>query len=189
MDTRKRSDSVVIRPAVVSDASAIFHLVNTAYAVETGSEGIAFKCSNRLSSLSELDAVIAEHRCIAAFNTTGTLLGCIVYDIKKEQSECHFGPFAVDPSVQGSGVGSSLMRSIDDVALAHDVKWISISVVNHRTDILPMYSALGFVEYGTEPFPVDCIAELTRPVTMILMRRRVRNSQSVPDLPLESQLT
>ena len=168
-----------VRPALPSEAGDLFSLINESYAVESGTEGVAFKCTTRLGSPSDLSESINERRCLVAVNASGALLGCIVFNVEQEKSECHFGPFAVAPHAQGRGVGSALMWAIDDAALSLGTTWVGISVVNHRSDILPMYRALGFVEYGTEPYPERGAWALTRPTHMLMMRRAVRRRETV----------
>lgn len=171
---------VAVRVGVREEIPALFELINAAYMVELGEEGVAFKSKTRYESPDELLPSIDAGQCLVASDAGGAILGCIVYTIDTDKSECHFGPFAVAPAAQGRGVGSALLRGIDAVALAAGVAWVTISVINIRSDIIPMYLALGFREYGTGPYPAAKASHLTRPVHFLLMRRPVPGGPAPP---------
>jgi len=81
----------------------------------------------------------------------------------------HFGPFAVRPGLQRSGVGRALLNAMLAEAQRHNCACVDIEVVNHRTDILPWYEAQGYVRVGTGSFPVP--ERCTRPCHFIYMRK------------------
>ena len=159
--------------AVVSDADAIslFRLVNTAYIVESGNDGVAFKNCERYVNIAEVHELLRESVVIKAVDkTSGTLLGMIAYQITPGGS-CYFGPFAVAPEAQGRGIGRSLRNHVEKVGRQAGCTHLEITVVNVRDDILPMYRKDGFVEVGTGPFPDPW--KVTRPVHFLVMHKKL----------------
>ena len=64
-----------------------------------------------------------------------------------------------------------MMTAIEVRGLEHGCKFIEISVVNWRTDLLPMYEKKGFVKVGEDKFPHT--ERITRPCFMIIMRKSI----------------
>jgi len=93
-----------VRVATRSDADDVYSLIVAAYAIEKGSDGVAFTSIDRLSGPHDLYTAIDDGGCLVCFHVdTGVLLGCIVFHIDTVHSQCHFGPFAV--AVWGSKAG------------------------------------------------------------------------------------
>ena len=160
------------RLACRDDAAALVKLINDAYAVAMGADGIGCMLTNRILNSDEILPAIDEKRCLV-IDGPESLLGCIVFEIDTAASTCNFGPFAVTPAVQGCGIGSRLIREVETIAREACVHWLGLSVINHRIDIIPMYRAMGFSEYATEPFPAEYLDRLSRPSHHVLMRRRL----------------
>ena len=154
------------------ERAEITNLINEAYEVETGDSGVAFKNTLRLlpSDAAQLD-LGRTFVCRRRGHPDGPLLGCIVYDVQQDDTglRCHFGPFAVARAAQGQGVGRALQARLETWARDHGCASFDIEVVNHRTDILPMYERQGFVAYGNGTFPAP--ERTTRQCHFILMRK------------------
>jgi GNAT superfamily N-acetyltransferase len=153
-----------------ADAPLLCALINDAYAVESGDTGVAFKRAPRFDSPAEIEALLAKgSRCLAAVDTsTGTTVGAIVYQI--DGDACFFGPFAVCPSAAGRGVGKLLLAAIEQrAASVPGCVALEMCVINHRTDIIPMYEKWGFARTGTAVYEETW--KLTRPAHFINFRR------------------
>ena len=74
-------------------AAELLNLINEAYEVESGSTGVAFKCTPRFDSVREVEDLIHRSTVVAARDAAGALLGAISYEL--EGDSCYFGPFAV----------------------------------------------------------------------------------------------
>lgn len=85
------------------------------------------------------------------------------------QRRLHFGPFAVNPKLQGKGIGKVLLNHLYTMAKDQNCASIDIEVVHLRTDILPMYAKLGYEKIGEAPFPVPELT--TRDCHFILLRK------------------
>ncbi len=164
-----------IAVAVPSQAEEIFHLTNKAYEVETGDTGVAFKKTLRFLTVDEiLPSIEAGRVFVAIEEETKHIVGMIAWELQKEEDgshSMHFGPFAVLD--QRRGIGKRLMQAVEAEAAKRGLPYISISVVNHRSDLLVapnnIYERRGFVPYGSGEFPAP--ERTTRPSSFVLMRK------------------
>lgn len=61
---------------------------------------------------------------------------------------CH-RPFCVDPDRKGTGLGSRIMTALKTYARDElKATTLEINVINHRSDLFPMYEHLGFAYTG-----------------------------------------
>ena len=163
-----------IRPATPADAARLFDLINAAYHAESGDVPPAFKFTTRFLAPEELLPGIAAGTMLLAESPAGAALGCLSYDLLRASPQAplraHFGPFAVAPERQRSGVGAALLASLAAAARAAGAASLDAEVVNHRLDILPLYlGKLGFRVVGEGPFPAP--ERCTRPCHFVLIRR------------------
>lgn len=155
--------------ASIEDATAIFDIINEAYDIEFGNDGVAFKNCPRLDEPLEqfmLDAY-EQKRIIKAVDESGRIVGMLSYEINKEH--VYFGPFAVSSAVKGTGLGKLLMKELDDIAYASKVPYIEMNVVNWRSDLIPMYEKMGFKQIREIPFPEP--HKVTRPSSLLVFRK------------------
>jgi GNAT superfamily N-acetyltransferase len=162
-----------ITAARAEDLVPLTALVNAAYEVETGDSGVAFKKTKRIVvPEKELLPCIVEGRTFVVRGESGSILGCLVWErVEAEDGKVsyHFGPFAVDPNAQGKGVGKALLNALYTMAREAGAASIDIEVVNWRSDIIPMYEAMGYVCCGEMPFVAP--ERITRPCHFILMSK------------------
>jgi GNAT superfamily N-acetyltransferase len=152
------------------DAEPLFALINAAYEVEFGTEGVSFKNTGRFEDAGEVRALLEVERCIAARDAeTGALVGAIVYHMA--EGRAHFGPFAVDPRVKARGVGKALLAELEATAVAAGCTHLEMQVIQHRHDILPIYARWGFVQTGTAPYTETW--KVTRPCHFLLHEKRI----------------
>ena len=125
------SDLVVVE-AILNDADSVMELINKAYEVEIGSDGVAFKRDgiNRLLHVSELYEDITNRRVLIAVNKNNrdVILGTIIWSI--ESNKLTFGPFAVSNSRRSEGIGKLLIDKVYSIALAHEISIIEIKVTD-----------------------------------------------------------
>jgi GNAT superfamily N-acetyltransferase len=131
--------ALLLTVATVGDVSMVFGMVNTAYKVEDGDAGVAFKKTDRFlthdegdvssrqtTSHSSIFAVLpslAEGRVFLAASAVAPqeILGCIIWNIAETDDGAetvYFGPLAVVPDAQGKGVGSFLVDAVERLAAA-----------------------------------------------------------------------
>lgn len=151
----------------------LFSLINKAYEVEDGNTGVAFKKMPRLLHPfdSGLDTAYKNERVLKAVNDTDDIVGCVVFDLVEKNGfkYLYFGPFAVYPHLQGQGIGGLLLAELRRIGLECGANYFEITVVNHRTDLLPYYQKLGFTIQEEVPF--EDIERITRPCTFFVMTK------------------
>lgn len=156
------------------ETKQLLDLINDAYAVETGNTGVAFKKTLRFDDVDELDSLLRTSRCFAATDSvTGALLGAIVWEMRN--ASAFFGPFSVAQSAQGRGVGRELLDAVEDAAAAEGALSLNMTVINWRTDIIPMYERWGFVATGVKPY--DDHWRITRPCHFIAYSRAISRAK------------
>ena len=126
------ASKLVVVDAVINDADALMKLINDAYLVETGCDGVAFKLDGitRLIHISELYDDIKSCRILKAIDHSNQdveiIVGAMVWSI--ESDKLTFGPFAVSPSRRGEGIGKMLIDKVYVIAQAHGINLIEIQV-------------------------------------------------------------
>jgi GNAT superfamily N-acetyltransferase len=147
------SPSYSIREATAQDQQAIIRLVNDAFAVETFLTGARID-EERLSKM------MAKHQFLVCEDTRRNIIASIYIELKGESG--YFGMLAVDPSHQGQGIGTAMMRAADEYCLDRGRTAMEIRVLSLRTELLELYSKKGFVAFGTHEFqqtPTRCFKE------------------------------
>lgn len=149
-----------IRPAVPADADALARLVNLAYEAER------FFVEGDRTTAGEVRRAMAAGTFLVAGAPGGRLVGCIHVTTASEPAT--FGMLAVDPAEQGRGFGRKLIRGAEDLAVRAGRLVMEIQVVNLRTDLLAIYTRLGFRVVGEAPY---VHRPTTRPCHFVVMRR------------------
>jgi GNAT superfamily N-acetyltransferase len=73
---------------------------------------------------------------------------------------------AIDPALQKTGIGRTLMTAAEDWCRAAGCRQVEIEVVNLREELPAFYRRFGYVETGTRPFPAHFDA--TRPCHFVV---------------------
>ena len=145
------------RIAAASDVDAIVNLVESAYR-ERGSSGGWTTESHLLegqpTDAGEVSSLIHRpHSVFVLAEMQGRLCGCCHIE-RSESGETRFGMFAVDPRLQGGGIGRRLMAEACRLAVGWGSRELRMTVIKQRPDLIAWYRRLGFLPTGeTEPFP------------------------------------
>ncbi|RYE10358.1 MAG: GNAT family N-acetyltransferase [Hyphomicrobiales bacterium] len=77
--------------------------------------------------------------------------------LKRHGTGAYFGMFAIDPAVQGGGLGKLMMTRADAaVRELWNANYLRLSVISLRDQLIAWYERRGFVQTGQhEPFPFD----------------------------------
>lgn len=85
---------------------------------------------------------------------TGKIIGAIY--LETEDHDLHFGMLTVSPSVQGTGVGKTLLEYAETYARKKNCTSLKATVIDVRSELIKWYLRFGFNRTGrTEPFPAD----------------------------------
>ena len=150
------------REATREDAPAITSLVNEAFQVEA-----FFKRGDR-THCDEILRMMDAGQFLVIDDREEDSLGACVY-VELNGSSAYFGMLSVSPPLQGQGVGRRLIDAVESKARAEGCDRIEIHVVNLRTELVPYYQRLGYVETGLLPFPDD--SRITQPCHFIVMTK------------------
>jgi N-acetylglutamate synthase-like GNAT family acetyltransferase len=135
-----------IRTAQLEDAENIARLVNAAFRPER------FFIREDRTNPEKVRALLQKGKFLLA-EQAGALAGCVYVELHGERG--YFGLLAVDPGLQGSGLGSRLVAAAEEHCHAADCRFMDLTIVNLRTELPAFYHRLGYVESGTLPFPSD----------------------------------
>ena len=156
----------------------ITKIINDAYdATELGDTGTKFKNCHRIVNYDDYGNAFEEQRVfVATDNTTNEILGVIIFSFETSSYDgkkiCYFGPFATNVAKQKKGLGAILIAHLESYAKLNGCEFFEITVVNHRTDVLPWYQRLGFVMTDRE-FDFPHPDRLTRPSIFHLLRKEI----------------
>jgi GNAT superfamily N-acetyltransferase len=102
----------------------------------------------------------------------GSLCGCVYVEPRGDRS--YLGLLSVDPQRQKSGLGSKLMDAAEDHCAKAGSRFMDLRIVNVRKELPSFYHDRGYVETGTEPFPLDLSPKL--PCHFVTMSKSLSHS-------------
>jgi ribosomal protein S18 acetylase RimI-like enzyme len=85
----------------------------------------------------------------------GRLVGCAL--VRREGHGAYFGMFAIDPDLQGGGLGKLMMSHCEEAArVLWGSKSLRLTVISLRIKLIEWYERRGYQRTGeSEPFPFD----------------------------------
>jgi ribosomal protein S18 acetylase RimI-like enzyme len=149
---------VVVRTAVPSDAAAVAALVQRAYRGEASRVGWTTEADLLDGQRIDVVGVAAKiggaaGQVLVGVDPADHLVACC--EIESRGSVAYFGMFAVEPALQGSGLGRLMLESAEQRAVdLWAVTSIEMTVIAQRTELIDWYVRRGYVHTGeTRPFP------------------------------------
>jgi ribosomal protein S18 acetylase RimI-like enzyme len=143
------SDSIILRPATLSDAPAIAAMIAAAFAQYAG------RLVPESGALSETSASIASElsngggAIVAERN--GFLLGCVM--TKLEEGDLYFGRLAVLPSARGQNLARRLVDAVEAEARTRGLPGVRLGVRIALPDNQRLFASLGYAEISREAHP------------------------------------
>ncbi len=134
------------RFALKEDVPALVRLINEAFAVEK-----FFKVDDRTHA-EEVLKYMKRGRFLVAEDANG--INGTVY-VEAGQGRGYIGMLSVAPFHQKQGLGTRLMSAAEEFCREAGCEFVDISVVNLREELPAIYAGMGYVETGSEPFPVE----------------------------------
>lgn len=108
------------------------------------------------SSPAEIEGLIRDKdaRFVTAFRAE-KLVGCAL--IKREGNGAYFGMFAIDPDIQGGGLGKAMMTRCEEASQElWGATWMRLTVISLRDRLIGWYERRGYAQTGEhEAFPFD----------------------------------
>jgi len=151
---------VQVRSLAARDSfEALTALLHRAYA-PLAAMGMNFTAATQSAEVTRQRA--AEGQCFVA-EVSGALVGtvtvCGPYDVEtapwttevpwfRERDTAHFHQFAVDPELQGRGVGRLLLEACERWARRHGYKRMALDTALPATALRALYARLGYADVG-----------------------------------------
>ena len=166
------AQEVFLRPALITDISALETLINRCYLFEEGWTSESELVGGIRTNQNEIRSVIEDDNqhffVYPQTNSehdnreTSELLGCI--NIGMEEDGAYIGFFAVNPELQGSGFGNAMLEQAEILAKGYlteqslmqqkeqnkttDLKPIKMLVLKGRDKMLAYYQRRGYICTG-----------------------------------------
>jgi predicted N-acetyltransferase YhbS len=153
-------NELIYRTATGSDAEALVGVINRAFAIE-----LKFFSTERIDLAETLEHL--EKGAFLVAEDNGTIAGCVYVDASREKA--YFGLLAVEPGQQGRGIGSKLIADAEEFGRAAGRSIMEIRVLNHRTELPPLYEKLGYAAAYNEEVPQKASALM--PYYFIVMEK------------------
>lgn len=143
--------------AKTADIAAIERLINRAYRSKEGVQGWTHEGhlleGNRTDAKHLKELIEAPNSLILLCYTSKDELAGSVHLIFNND-HIYFGMLAVDPVHQSKGIGRHLLNAAKDIACAHALNRVKLTVLSTRQELIDWYARSGFmiVQEGL-PFP------------------------------------
>lgn len=143
--------------ATPADAERIVALVESAYRGESSRAGWTTEADllgGQRTDRHEVEALISDPSvAFVVARERAELVGSVVVRIDGERV-AHIGMFAIRPTLQGSGIGRSLLGEAERVARERGAREAEMTVIEQRIELLAWYARRGYLPTGEiEPFP------------------------------------
>jgi ribosomal protein S18 acetylase RimI-like enzyme len=125
----------VIREATKDDAAAIVRIVNAAFVVEQ-----EFRPGDR-TSIAEIGALITRRQMLVC-EQEGKLNGAV--QVSMTDKAGYFGMLAIDPALQGSGLGRKLLAAAEEHCREAGCMEMTMSTGEERRDLVEWYQRQGY---------------------------------------------
>jgi ribosomal protein S18 acetylase RimI-like enzyme len=148
----------MIQTATKEDAVALHSLVNSAYRGELSKKGWASEADlfdGPRITLPEVERLLSDPtQLILKYVEKDQMLGCVL--LHKENNKLYLGMFAVDPILQGKGIGKKLLHAGETEALKQRCVAVYMTVITLRANLLAWYHKHGYADTGKRiPFDKD----------------------------------
>ena len=136
--------AISVRRARPDDAPALAQLVNRAYEVE------GFFVDGSRTTADEIAKLISKGTFLVL--ERGLILAAAVYVDTRDSAGGYIGMLSVEPSLQGMGLGTRLVRIAEAMCEAMGASSVRLRIVNLREELARWYRGLGYREIATYPY-------------------------------------
>ncbi|PPU75774.1 GNAT family N-acetyltransferase [Xanthomonas sp. NCPPB 1638] len=149
--------TTTFRTATVEDIDALVQLVTSAYRGDSSRVGWTTEADlldgARIDPAVLRQDILRERSLVLLVEQDGRLLACA--HIAADDDAGYFGMFAVEPTLQGSGLGKTLLAYAERlVASEWELPLIRMTVIDVRHELIAFYERRGYRRTGVfKPFP------------------------------------
>jgi GNAT superfamily N-acetyltransferase len=146
-----------VRTADLADAPALADLVHRAYRGDSSRAGWTTEADlleGQRIGLSDVEAKISAPDAEVLIAGDELILGCCEIE-QRPGRVAYFGMFAVQPQLQGGGIGGLLLEHAESrVRELWGATTMEMTVIAQRTDLIAWYERRGYARTAeTRPFP------------------------------------
>lgn len=165
---------MTIRPATLADLVPLHALIERAYRGDTARQGWTSEdhlLSGTRTSAAALTAQINDPDTVLLVDDQ---MRACVQVTNLRNGRAYLGQLAVDPVLQGKGLGRAMLDAAKDHAYRHfGASFTEMSVIDVRTELLAWYGRLGYLPNGeTRPMPAEA-GPSTQPIVLIVLERQL----------------
>ncbi len=170
--------ALTIRLATPSDRDAIVTLMQRAYRGDESKQGWTSEADlidgERITP-EAIDQVLQSplHRLLIARSGEGQVIGCAdIEHLSETPDTCSFGKFAVEPTLQGGGVGKVLMEAAEaEARRSFGATRMVMTVIEGRNELIAFYARRGYAATGNSVSMADIHIDptMTRGHDLILL--------------------
>lgn len=142
---------MIFRNATINDISTITSLLNRSYRGESSRAGWTTEADllsgKRIDETGLNQLLNAPDSLILIAQSDETILATI--HAHRENDTVHFGLFAVEPILQGGGIGKALLAYAESEAKhTWGINTAVMEVITHRSELIEYYERRGYVRTG-----------------------------------------
>lgn len=159
MTTSKTTSKLAFRIADKNDAPAITVLVNSAYRGDSSRAGWTTEADLltgvRVNPEDVRELIETEDSLILLCLRDGNIIGSV--NLLKTEDAAYLGMFAVNPELQGGGIGKQFMQAAEDLVKQRwHAKKMWMTVITTRHELIAYYERRGYQRTGRiKPFPAE----------------------------------
>ncbi|MFZ3053200.1 MAG: GNAT family N-acetyltransferase [Sulfuricurvum sp.] len=148
---------MIFRHATLNDIPTLASLINHSYRGESSRAGWTTEADllsgKRIDETGIMQLLNDPESIILIAQSDETILATI--HAHHEADTVHFGLFAVEPSLQGGGIGKELLAFAESEAIRKwGVSTAVMEVITHRSELIEYYERRGYICTGeTVTFP------------------------------------
>jgi ribosomal protein S18 acetylase RimI-like enzyme len=153
---------MTILKATSADSQAIIHLLNCAYRGEPSKQGWTTEAhlisGDVRTNEDSFTKVMDEHGSVILKCCTddGRIVGTV--NLQQHGSRIYLGMFAVEPNLQGKGIGKQLLKAAENHTINVGCTSIYMHVISIRHELVDWYKRHGYIDTGKRiPFHEDQI--------------------------------
>lgn len=170
----------MISQAVKEDIPQIVDLLNSAYRGKRSQKGWTTEAhliagDVRTDEADVLNVFQQPGSVILKYTTdAGEIIGTV--NLQQHKRGVYLGMFAVNPNLQGGGIGKQLLKAADEHAKKVGSATIYMSVISVRSELIDWYKRHGYAETGErKPFVQDNLTGThLQPLEFLILEKQIQ---------------
>jgi len=153
---------LVIKKASTDDASAIYDIIQEAFTKYQSDLGVDVKVAALTETVEDIKRDI-KHKCVFIALLDDIPVGTVRYEID-EDGIAYLSRFGVKLAYQKYGIGTALMKALEQDAKEHGAKAITLHTALKMHNLIKFYQRLGYYIDSTSSHTGYARALLRKPI-------------------------